>query len=289
VIGPALVLGGTGLLGKALTAELARRGEAFTAPTRDELDLSVAGGARAWIERVRPAAVLNASGFTNVPACELEDNRAAVEHLNAALPAELASACAPLGTRLLHVSTDYVFDGDSTRPYREDDEVAPLQEYGRSKLRGESAVLAAYPQALVIRVSTLYGPGRPGRDAYVDAILRQARGEHEESTVLAVVEKPVSSPTYAPDVAPAALDLLERRASGIVHVVNEGAVSRLELARATVACAGLGGRVRVLSKPEPAVSLARPAYSVLGTDKLARLLGRRLPDWKDALRRYVGA
>jgi dTDP-4-dehydrorhamnose reductase len=285
----ALVLGGSGKLGTALRDELTTRHLDFVAPSRETLDLADEGLVAAWIERERPSMVLNASGFTNVPACEQEENKQTVYRMNARLPEELARACAKLRIPFLHVSTDYVFDGTSGKPYKESDPVAPLQEYGRSKLEGERAVLKAYPKALVIRVSTLYGPGNYGRDAYVDAILRQARGEEEGTTTLAVVETPVSSPTYAPDVAAAALDLLDRSASGLVHVVNDGAASRLELARATVAAAGLVDRVRVIPKPEPAQSLSRPAYSVLATGKLQKLLHRRLPHWEDALRRYVGA
>ena len=283
-----LVLGGTGLLGNALSAELDARGERAIAPTREALDLEVAGTAAAWIEKHRPETVLNAAGFTNVPACERDEHRDAVTRLNVELPAELASACAKRAIPLLHVSTDYVFDGALRRPYREDDPVNPLQVYGRSKLEGERAALARNPEALVVRVSTLYGPGRPSRDAYVDAILRQARA-HDAGDVLAVVEAPVSSPTYAPDVAPACLDLLRAGANGLVHVVNEGAVSRLELARAAVRLAGLADLVSVVPKPEPVLALVRPAYSVLDTTRLYERLGRRLPHWEDALRRYVGA
>jgi len=288
-MGAVLLLGGTGKLGHALREELERRGIGFEAPTCDVLDLAGAGAAASWIEAAQPAMVLNAAGFTNVPACELPDNAAEVERLNAKLPEELATACAKLSIPFLHVSTDYVFDGAHDRPYRETDAVSPLQAYGRSKLAGERAALKAWKAALVIRVSTLYGPGNYGRDAYVDAILRQVRAEDEGKTTLAVVETPVSSPTYAPDVAPAALDLLDRNVHGLVHVVNEGAASRLDLARATVAAAGLSERVRVIPKPEPVTGLARPSYSVLATAKLAKLLGRRLPHWEDALRRYVGA
>ena len=283
-----LVLGGTGLLGRALSAELEARGEHATAPTREQLDLETAGAAADWIEEHRPEAVLNAAGFTNVPACELPENREAVARLNADLPDELAKVCAKRAIPLLHVSTDYVFDGALRRPYGEDDPVNPLQAYGRSKLEGERAVLKRDPEALVVRVSTLYGPGRPSRDAYVDAILRQARA-HDAKDVLAVVEGPISSPTYAPDVAPACLDLLRLGERSLFHVVNEGSVSRLELARAAVRVAGLADLVTVIAKPEPVTSLVRPAYSVLDTTRLHERLGRRLPPWEDALRRYIGA
>jgi dTDP-4-dehydrorhamnose reductase len=141
---------------------------------------------------------------------------------------------------------------------------------------------------LIVRVSTLYGPGRPQHPSYVDAILRQAQAASAAGGgVLEVVATPVSSPTYAPDVAPVIVELLDRGVAGIVHAVNDGAASRLELAQATVALAGLGDRVTVRARPEPSTGLRRPAYSVLDTSKLNRLLGRRLPPWKDALARYL--
>src|SRR5262245_48732807 len=143
-MGAVLVLGGSGKLGHALREELERRGIAFEAPTRDVLDLAGPGAAADWIEAAQPAMVLNAAGFTNVPACELDDNKAEVERLNAGLPEELATTCAKLSLPLLHVSTDYVFDGAHDHPYREADRANPLQEYGRSKLQGERAVLKAH-------------------------------------------------------------------------------------------------------------------------------------------------
>jgi dTDP-4-dehydrorhamnose reductase len=142
---------------------------------------------------------------------------------------------------------------------------------------------------LILRVSTLFGPGRPQRPAYVDAILAQAKARAlEGGGTIEVVEAPISSPTYAPDVAPVLVDLLDRGETGIVHTVNDGSASRLELAAAAVAIAGLGDRISVWVRPEPPNTLRRPAYSVLDTTKLFRLLGRRLPPWKDALGRYIG-
>jgi dTDP-4-dehydrorhamnose reductase len=288
VSGGILVLGGTGLLGHAVAAELTRRGRAFTAPPRAALDLLDAPGLALRLEALRPAAILNLSGFTDVGAAERPENRSAAIALNAELPGLLAAACARLAVPFVHVSTDYVFDGAKAAPYLEDDPVHPLQVYGATKLEGERAALAANPRGLILRVSTLYGPVRPQRPAYVDAILAQARARAAEGGgALTVVEPPVSSPTYAPDVAPALVDLFERGAAGIVHVVNDGAASRLELAAAAVSLAGLADRVTVGVRPEPPNTLRRPAYSVLDTGKLFRLIGRRLPPWKDALARYI--
>jgi dTDP-4-dehydrorhamnose reductase len=285
--GPVLILGGTGLLGRAMTAELTRRGRAFTAPPRAALDLLRLTELGGHLDAIRPAAVLNLAAFTDVNAAEADENRSAATLLNAELPGVLAAETARLNVPFVHVSTDYVFDGTQSAPYLEDDPVNPTQVYGATKLAGESAARAANSAVLISRVSTLYGPGRPQRSAYVDAILSQARALAAGGGELAVVEPPVSSPTYAPDVAPALLELLDCGASGIVHTVNDGAASRLELALAAVALAGLSDRVAVRARPAPADGLRRPAYSVLGTGKLEALIGRKLPPWKDALARYI--
>ncbi len=286
--GPVLVLGGTGRLGRAVLVELTRRGRTFDAPSRAEFDLSAASSVSGLLEALCPTAVMNLAGFTDVAAAELPENADAAIALNVELPAALARACARFAIPFVHISTDYVFDGAQSRPYLEGDSINPLQVYGATKLDGELAVRARNHDALIVRVSTLYGPGRPQQLAYVDAILRQARVKAGEGGgVVEVVEAPTSSPTYAPDVAPVLLDLLDGGVTGIVHAVNDGAASRLELAQATVALSGLDARVTVSARPEPLTGLRRPAYSVLDTSKLHHLLGRRLPSWKDALERYV--
>lgn len=284
-----LVLGGTGLLGRATAAELARLRRAFTAPPRAALDLARLTELGGHLDALRPSAVLNLAAFTDVGAAERPENEGAVRRLNADLPGVLAAETARLRIPFVHVSTDYVFDGAKSTPYVEDDPVNPTQVYGATKLEGEKAALAANPHVLILRVSTLYGPGRPQRPAYVDAILAQARARFAEGGgTIEVVEPPVSSPTYAPDVAPALLDLLDLGAGGIVHTGGDGAASRLELATAAVELAGLGGRVSVRARPEPGNALRRPAYSVLDTSKLKSLIGRKLPRWEDALARYIG-
>jgi dTDP-4-dehydrorhamnose reductase len=289
VSGSVLVLGGTGLLGRAVVAELARRGRVFDAPTRTAWDLADPASIRTRIDLLRPAAIVNLAGFTDVTAAERPENHAAAIALNAELPPVLAAASARHGIPFVHISTDYVFDGVKAAPYLEDDPVNPIQVYGATKLDGERAALAKNARALILRVSTLYGPGRPQRPAYVDAILAQARASAlAGGGVLEVVEPPVSSPTYALDVAPVLVDLLDRGATGIIHTVNEGAASRLELAAAVVTTAGMDERVTVRARPETPGTLRRPAYSVLDTSKLHRLLGRTLPPWRDALMRYIG-
>lgn len=282
--GPVLVLGGAGLLGSAVVSALAARGRAIDAPSRAELDLTSGGAIGLQLAAHVPSAVVNAAAFTDVRAAESPQNANLVFAVNRDAPAELAVSCARRAIPLIHVSTDFVFDGKATRPYREDDPTSPLQVYGASKLEGERAVLDTHPAALVVRTSTLFGPGRRARPHYVDAIVRQAR-EHDH---LAVVATPVASPTYAPDLAEALLLLLDAGASGIVHVANAGGSSRLELARETVRALGLSGSVQVEERPEELEPPARPRYSVLDLERYARLSGRAMRPWQEALADYVG-
>ncbi len=280
---PILVVGAAGMLGRAVAETLRGRGRDFEGVDRETVDIADPGAAGVLVARLRPGGVVNCAAFTDVARCEAPEARAEVMGANRDGPAALARACAALGAPFLHVSTDYVFDGTATRPYREDDPVHPVQMYGFSKLEGERAARAALPGSLVVRLSTLYGPGDRPRPHYVDAVLAQVRTKSE----VEVVETPVSSPTYAPDAAAFLVDLLEAGAEGIFHLVNDGGCSRLELARAIAEEAGLGEKVVVRGKPEPPSQLKRPLYSVLDTGKLHRTLGRRPRPWRDALREYL--
>jgi len=281
--GPILILGESGLLGEALRGELSRRRRDYLAPTLGELDLARGGDVAAYLERHRPGAVINAAAFTDVVRAELPECLGEVMRVNRDGPGWLASACARLGLPLIQVSTDFVFDGRKGAPYAEDDAVAPLQIYGRSKLDGERVVLEEHPAALVARTSTLFGPGRRSRPHYVDAVLGQAaRGGR-----LGLVRLPVSSPAYAPDLSEALLRLLESGARGVVHVANAGACSRLELAREAIHLAGYEDRVDVFERPEAPGGPARPAYSVLDLARYRALIGESPRTWREALAEYV--
>jgi dTDP-4-dehydrorhamnose reductase len=277
-----LVFGGTGQLGTALGRLLDERGIDHVAPTRTEVDLSRAAFDE-LLETLSPGAVINASAYNNVNGAELASERATTDQLNIEVPAALAAACARRGIPLAHVSTDYVFDGRNDRPYVEDDPTAPLQYYGCTKLEGERAAVAAYPETLVVRTSTLFGRDRRGGSNYVSAVLGHARA----NGVLEVVRAPVSSPTHAPDLAAALLELLEVRASGVVHLANRGGCSRLELATEAVRLAGLADRVEIRERPEPTGGAARPAYSVLDTSRYTRLTGKTPHPWSEALGHYI--
>lgn len=279
-----LVFGGSGHLGTALVHELALRSRPVVAPSRAEVDL-LRADLETVIDASSPAAVINAAAYNDVDGAEVESNRVEAYGLNRDVPGDLARVCADRETPLVHVSTDYVFDGRKREPYREDDPVGPLQHYGRTKLEGERAVIAAHPGALVVRTSTVFGPDRRGGSNYVDAVLTRARAGGE----LAVVRLPVSSPTYAPDLSRALLALLEAGATGLVHVANAGGCSRLELATETVRLAGLAGKSSLRERTAPATGAARPSYSVLDTSRYVATTGGSMRAWQDALREYLAA
>lgn len=280
---PLLILGADGRVGTALVRACASRGIAAIAAGRAVIDLARPAEAAARVREARPGTVVNAAAFTDVGAAEDPGVSEALFTINRDAPAALAETCAASGIRFAHLSTDYVFDGASRRPYVESDPTAPIQRYGLSKRDGERAVLAAMPEALIVRLATVYGTRAPFRPAFVDAILDQARRQ----PVVETVETPVASPTYAADAAEAILDLLAAGATGVVHGVNDGACSRLELARAVVELAGLGAEVEVRRRAEPVAGPKRPAYAVLDTARLESILGRRLRPWREALRAYL--
>ena len=281
--GPVLVLGSTGLLGTAVVAELRSRGLPLDAPSSDELDIRSAADVEARFVRHPPSAVINAAAFTDVQAAERPASRELVLAVNRDGPQHLARACARRAIPLVHVSTDFVFDGESDRPYREDDLPAPLQVYGRSKWEGEEAVLRSYPGAIVVRTSTLFGPGRRDRPHYIDAILSQARDRDR----ITVVATPIASPTYSADLAQALFALLDARAVGIVHVANRGGCSRIELAREAIRALGPRSRAEIEERPEDPRPPRRPRYCVLDTRRFEACTGRPMRGWGEAVAHYV--
>ena len=240
---------------------------------------------RRTLAALRPAVVAHAAAYTDVDGCERDPARARA--VNAEAPAALADACRELGIRLLHVSTDYVFDGRGSRPLAEDDEVAPLSEYGRSKLLGERAVLAASAAFLVVRTSWVFGRGR-NFIASICARAGQVRAEPAKGP-LRVVDDQVGSPTYAEDLAGGLIELVERGAAGLYHLANRGAASRYALARFALDAAGFADLeiqpVKTVDFPLPA---PRPLYTVLDCARAERL-GVVMRPWQEAVSAYLAA
>ena len=232
--------------------------------------------------------VVNCAAFTNVDGCESEPE--AAHAVNAEGPGVIAAACADAGARLIHISTDYVFrgdvfEGDQTRPYEVDDAVGPVSVYGRTKLDGEKAVLAALPTAHVVRTAWVY-TGADGTD-FVAVMRRLAAGDR----VIDVVDDQTGSPTYSHDLVSALLEVAGGDIRpGVLHAVNAGAVSRFDQARAVFAEVGADPqRVRPVptsAAPRPA---RRPVYSALSMAKSVAAGLSPLRGWREALAAAIAA
>lgn len=276
---PILVLGHRGRLGKAVTVATGGRCRTVSGG-REVFDLARPETVRRAVADAGCPVVINCAAYTLVDQAEEEPDLAMA--VNGQGAGSVAQACAQCGAYLVHLSTDYVFDGKAGRPYREDDVPAPLSVYGRSKLLGENLVREALPEALIIRSGWLFGPGRPG---FVETVVEAARRGRE----LRVVNDEVGSPTSSVDLAGAILELAGKRVGGVVHVVNSGRASRLELARRALAISGLDPEViKPITSKDLVRSARRPAFSALDTRRFARLSGGPLPSWLDALGRYMG-
>jgi dTDP-4-dehydrorhamnose reductase len=234
--------------------------------------------------------LINCAALTNVDYCETHHDDAF--RLNADAPRVLAEICEKRGARLIHVSTDYVFDGEKTEPYVEEDPAEPISVYGESKREGEKLVLAAGRSHLVVRLSWVFGPDRP---SFIDGILKNAR---EKDHVEAVADK-FSTPTYTRDIAEMLRDVVAAGVadpgdSGILHLANAGSCSWQEYAQWALDCAH-GAGIPVKARTVEALSLnemknfiaKRPIYSVLSTEKYQRLTGESPRDWRDAVSEYV--
>ncbi|GGK60093.1 dTDP-4-dehydrorhamnose reductase [Rufibacter glacialis] len=277
-IEPLLITGATGTLGRAFARLCDTRGIPYVLLTRQDLDIADAASVEKALQKYRPWALVNTAGFVRVDAAEEEAEACYRENTHG--PAVLAKACQAHGVGFVTFSSDLVFDGEKMEPYLEEDQPQPLNVYGRSKTQAEEQVLAAMPQALVIRTSAFFGPWDEHNFVYhaLRAIAHQEPFKAAEDSFI--------TPTYVPDLVNMALDLLIDGESGIWHLANTGAYSWAQLAELAANLAGLDPApwlqpVPMASFKQPA---ARPVYSALETGKRGIL-----PSVEDALRRYLHA
>ena len=232
------------------------------------------------IKRHRPHWTVIAAALSDVDACEREPERA--HAVNTLGPSYIARACRQLGSRLLSLSTDYVFDGQKTVPYQPKDAVNPLSVYGKSKAAGEEAVRNALPQACIVRTSWVFGLGRPTLPA---AILDQA----EQKSEVLVVSEQTSAPTYAPDLARMMDQLMHANAEGTLHACGANGCTRLEWAQEILRLVGKSDLpLRAISLPQINRTAPRPHYTVLSTACLAPF-GIQVRSWQDTLLDYLVA
>jgi dTDP-4-dehydrorhamnose reductase len=249
-----------------------------------ELDITDEQAVTSLFASQRPEATINCAAWTDVDGAET--HRELVHAVNADGAGNLARAAAQIGTPLLHISTDYVFDGSAPldadgrpRPYLESDPTGPRSVYGETKLAGERQVLAASPSHTVVRTAWLYGIDGPN---FVATMLRLA-GELE---AVQVVDDQIGSPTWSGHLAPAVLGLLERGVSGLVHLTGAGSVSWNGFAKEIFRQADVTCRVEAIASSEMARPAPRPAFSVLETEREDIL---PMGPWQDGLAGYLAA
>jgi dTDP-4-dehydrorhamnose reductase len=288
--GPVLLIGADGQLGTELRKALAARGIApvmsslhGTLPdggTARACDLSAPGALAALVREVAPAVVLNAAAYTAVDRAESDVELA--RRINAEAVGELGEAAKALGATVVHYSTDYVFAGDGTRPYREDDAPGPVSVYGRTKLEGEQALAASGGDAVTFRLAWVYA-------AHSANFLRTMLRVGAERDHLRVVADQIGAPTPAHWIAEASLKALEAGARGLYHLAPQGQTSWHAYAEAIFAGAVSRGllvkapSVEAIPSSAYPTPAARPAWSVLDSGKLQRDAGVQLPDWRVGL------
>jgi dTDP-4-dehydrorhamnose reductase len=269
-----LITGGTGMLGTDLAAVLGAAGHDVTAVSHRELDVTDAVAVRLAV--ADHDVVVNAAAYTRVD--DAETDEATATAINGTAAGIVAESAAAAGAALVHISTDYVFDGTATVAYAEDAEVHPVSAYGRSKALGEALVLAAHPSALVLRTAWLYGAHGP-------SFVRAIRSAAATRDTLRVVTDQVGQPTWTLDLAQRILDAVSAGVpAGIYHATNSGQANRLEFAKEIFRLAGLDPeRVQPALGDEQQRPAPRPAWSVLGHEKWTTAGLGPLRDWRQAL------
>ena len=274
-----LITGAAGMLGQDVQAAAAAAGHTPLALDRAALDITDHDAARDAVARLQPDVVINCAAFTDVDGAEAAPD--AAHAVNADGAGHVAQAAARQGAWTIHVSSDYVFDGDKRTPYVESDTTRPLSVYGASKLAGEHEVRrGARGDCTVVRTSWLFGAG--GR-CFPDTMLRLA-GQRDE---LRVVDDQIGCPTFTGHLARALVALAEPdgRLAGLVHLAAAGQCSWYEFARETLAETGATAAVKPVPTSDFPRPAPRPAYSVLRSERAERL--PVLPDWREGLRDYL--
>jgi dTDP-4-dehydrorhamnose reductase len=271
-----LVTGAGGMLGRAVVDAATRLGHDVQASTRADLDITDAQATRLALVSARPTAVINCAAYTDVDGAESAWQ--AAEAVNARGAGNVAAAAAEIGALIVHVSTDYVFDGSKREPWLESDAVAPLGVYGDTKLAGERAIAAANPVHAIVRTAWLYGAG--GKN-FVDTMLALGAQRAEVS----VVTDQVGCPTWTGHLAGALVELAERpQETGIHHIAGSGSCSWNEFALEIFERAGIECRVLPATSEQFVRPATRPAYSVLGSERRNPLV---LPPWQDGVAEYL--
>ena len=273
-----LLLGHKGMLGSDLLKQMRLHHEVI-GMDKEEIDITSADDCAKAIEDTAPQIVINAAGYTNVDGCETAKEECFA--VNAEALKNIAVACHRKNIRIIHFSTDYVFNGTGSAPYKEDDDCDPINTYGASKLAGERYLQTLAQNYIIIRTAWLYGVN--GKN-FVRTILEKAK----TTPRLTVVDDQLGSPTHTKDLAAAVDLLIEKNAQGIFHVTNRGSCSWYQFAVKILQEAGIDDvEVSPIKSDQLARPAKRPAYSVLSMQKFIQTTGKAMQPWQLGLQDYL--
>lgn len=273
-----LVTGVKGQLGYDVVKELTKRGLEAVGVDIEEMDITDAESVNRVISQATPDAVIHCAAYTAVDAAE--ENEAVCRRVNADGTRNIAAVCRKLDIKMLYISTDYVFDGEGERPWEPADERSPKSVYGQTKYEGELAVQELLDKYFIIRIAWVFGIN--GKN-FVKTMLQLS----ENHDTLRVVNDQFGSPTYTYDLARLLVDMVLTEKYGIYHATNEGFCSWYDFASAIFEEAGIDMKVLPVSTEEYGAKANRPANSRMSKEKLTEAGFERLPDWRDALKRYI--
>lgn len=274
-----LVTGVKGQLGYDVVKELHKREIDCLGADIDDFNITNAEETAAFIESYGPDAVIHCSAFTGVD--KAEDNAELCWAVNVEGPRNIARVCEKFGAKMVYISTDYVFPGKGEAFYEVNDETEPLQVYGQTKLGGELAVKELLEKHFIVRTSWVFGANGSN---FIKTMLRLAESRDEVS----VVGDQIGSPTYTADLAPLLCDMIITDKYGIYHATNEGVCSWADLAEEVFKVAGWSTKVNFITTEEYPTKAIRPKNSRLGKRSLDEAGFKRLPEWRDAVKRYLG-
>ena len=279
----ALIFGAGGQLGVELKRELSERGYLVHTYERTQIDITNQAAVEESISKLDPGLVLNAAAYNQVDVAEKEPQ--AAFQANALAVRNIALACRQADARLVHFSTDYVFDGTASRPYVETDATHPLGAYAVSKLGGELYAQAYLDAPLIVRTCGVYGPQgiKTARGNFVETMLRLARSGNP----IQVVEDYVASPTYAPALAARTCDLVERGCSGVFHVGGGKSISWFDFAGVIFAAARVAPTLQASNERSYRTPARRPKYSVLSNAKMEAAGVAPMPSIESAVAEYM--
>ena len=276
-----LVTGSNGQLGQELRALQKKYHQfEFLFTTRDELAIQDHFLLKKFFKKNNPSFCINCAAYTAVDKAETEKELATL--INGDSPGFLAEACDEFGTKFIHISTDYVFDGTSAKPYKETDETNPVNHYGMSKLIGEQRVMESVADAVIIRTAWVYSE-------YGNNFVKTMMRLMNERENINVVSDQRGSPTYAADLADAIMQIIskEKIIPGIYHYSNEGAISWYEFAVAIKEMIGSNCKINAIPTIQYPTPAKRPAFSLLDKTKIKSTFQLEIPDWKTSLKKCV--